>query len=106
MLPIVGQRSNVYCQVYPHPEITTASVSGADIAGVGAPGVLFVGLLINNQLPPLTGSVYVYQRDVDGADNWGLLKILTADDGAIGDLFGFKISVNGDRLLVGAIRVE
>ena len=46
-----------------------------------------------------SGSVYIY--DWDGS-SWVETK-LTASDGALHDLFGFSVSISGDRLVVGAI---
>ncbi|HWS26319.1 MAG TPA: FG-GAP repeat protein [Xanthomonadales bacterium] len=45
------------------------------------------------------GSVYIYRRV--GAD-WIFEAKLVADDGGEGDYFGFALSLDGDRLLVGA----
>ncbi|MEN8194445.1 MAG: T9SS type A sorting domain-containing protein [Bacteroidota bacterium] len=42
-----------------------------------------------------TGSVYLYQKDQGGADNWGFIKKLTAfDTNNDGDQFGFSVSIN------------
>lgn len=48
------------------------------------------------------GAVYVYSRDEGGSNNWGLVKKVTAVDGAQEDNFGYSISLSGDLLLVGA----
>lgn len=45
------------------------------------------------------GSVYIYRRE--GAD-WVFESKLVASDGNEGDLFGFALSLDGDRILVGA----
>jgi hypothetical protein len=49
-----------------------------------------------------TGSVYVFERNHDGADGWGQVEKLTADDGAIGDCFGWSVGINDDTVVVGA----
>jgi trimeric autotransporter adhesin len=48
---------------------------------------------------PGQGRVHVFTRD---ADRWQRQAILTAPDGADGDLFGFGLGLEGDRLIVGA----
>ena len=48
------------------------------------------------------GAVYVYGRNTGGNNNWGLVKKLTAADGAKDDFFGDSISLSGNLLLVGA----
>ena len=47
-----------------------------------------------------TGSAYVYERQGDGS--WLEVFELTASDAALGDFFGFSVSLSGDRALVGA----
>ena len=49
-----------------------------------------------------SGSAYVFQRDVGGADNWGEVEKLTASDAALGDRFGVSVDINGDTVIVGA----
>jgi hypothetical protein len=49
-----------------------------------------------------TGSVYFFDRDQGGTDNWGEVQKLTASDGASGDRFGESVSIDGDTALVGA----
>ncbi|PSL28060.1 T9SS type A sorting domain-containing protein [Dyadobacter jiangsuensis] len=48
------------------------------------------------------GAAYVFGKDQGGADNWGLVKKLTAAVRAANDNFGSSVSVNGDYLIVGA----
>jgi uncharacterized repeat protein (TIGR01451 family) len=45
------------------------------------------------------GSAYVF--DFDGSD-WNLTATLTAQDGTAGDRFGAAVSLDGDRVLIGA----
>ena len=50
------------------------------------------------------GAAYVFERDEDGTDNWGEVKLITASDAAGGDEFGFSVAVSGDNAVVGAFR--
>ena len=50
-----------------------------------------------------SGSAYVFERDKDGAENWGEVKKLTASDAAAGDNFGASVAVSGDTAVVGAL---
>ncbi|MCK4757712.1 MAG: FG-GAP repeat protein [Thermoplasmata archaeon] len=48
------------------------------------------------------GSVYMFERNTGGADNWGQVTKLTASDGAVGDYFGISVCISGDTVVVGA----
>ncbi len=45
---------------------------------------------------------YVFARNQGGAENWGLVKQLTASDGALGDSFGPWVALDGDTVVAGA----
>ncbi len=47
------------------------------------------------------GSVYIYER---GASGWARTHKLRATDGELADYFGFRLTLRGDRLLVGSVR--
>ncbi len=49
-----------------------------------------------------SGSAYIFERDNGGAGNWGEVKKLIAQDGAVDDEFGRSVALNGDTALVGA----
>ena len=48
------------------------------------------------------GAVYLFQRDLGGAYNWGELKKLTASDAEDADDFGRSVAITSDLLIVGA----
>jgi FG-GAP repeat protein len=48
------------------------------------------------------GSVYVFERNQGGANNWGEVKRLTASDGAVSDQFGSYVAIYGDTVIIGA----
>ncbi len=48
------------------------------------------------------GAAYLLARNQGGTDNWGMLKKLTASDGAAGDAFGHAVFISGDYVIVGA----
>jgi hypothetical protein len=50
----------------------------------------------------LQGAAYVFERNIDGGDNWGLVKQIVASDGLAGDRFGSAVATNGMLILVGA----
>jgi hypothetical protein len=70
----------------------SAALSG-DYAIVGAPGNPSP---YNPQTP---GSAYIYMRE---GTHWLEEAHLTASDGANGDAFGYSVSIEGDRVIVGA----
>lgn len=43
-----------------------------------------------------SGATYVFRRDAGGADNWGQVAKLKADDATFVALFGSAVAVNGD----------
>ena len=47
-----------------------------------------------------SGSAYIYERT--SVNTWGNELKITASDGALGDIFGSAISINGDYAIVGA----
>jgi hypothetical protein len=61
---------------------------------VGAYGVDDVG--------SASGAVYIFERNLGGTDNWGLVARLIAPDAASGDQFGFSVAIMADTVVVGA----
>jgi hypothetical protein len=74
---------------------TSVSISG-DTAIVGAWG--------EDQNGDESGSAYIFSRNHGGSDSWGQVTKITASDGAIGDTFGYSVSISGDTAIVGANR--
>lgn len=64
--------------------------------------VLAVGSPWNDEMGVDSGAVYVFGRDVGGPGNWGLVKKITAADGAADAQFGFSVALDGSTLAVGA----
>jgi uncharacterized repeat protein (TIGR01451 family) len=60
-----------------------------------------VGAFRDNDNGNDSGSAYVF--DFDGP-SWSETAKLTASDGAVGDRFGYSVSLSGERALVGAFR--
>ncbi|MFT5348752.1 MAG: hypothetical protein ACI9M3_001793, partial [Bacteroidia bacterium] len=48
------------------------------------------------------GSVYVFQKDTGGTDNWGQIKKIVASNRAANDNFGYSVAIAGDYIVVGA----
>lgn len=63
--------------------------------------LLFVGAYFDTTPTVGHGSVFIYQKDLGGMDNWGELMKLESPDAAAAR-FGHSVSVSGDILLVGA----
>ncbi len=61
-----------------------------------------VGAHRNDDNGSNSGTVYVYQRNAGGPDNWGLVKKLTALDAGSGDDFGYSVAISADTAVVGA----
>jgi len=56
----------------------------------------------NNQSASIGGSVYVFDKDQGGTDNWGFVRKLNAPDGAAFDSFGWDIGFDGDHAVIGS----
>ncbi|MCX6567715.1 MAG: FG-GAP repeat protein [Candidatus Aminicenantes bacterium] len=48
------------------------------------------------------GAAYLFYRNQGGADNWGQLFKLTADDAADSNRFGYRVDIDGDFILAGS----
>ena len=89
-------------------EVTQLTASDAAIGdefgvSVSVSGdTLVVGAFAADGVGSDSGSAYVFERGLGGPDNWGEVTKLTASDAADGDIFGARVSVNGDSLVVGA----
>lgn len=86
-------------------KLTASDDSGDDQFGVSASlsgDIAVVGAFKNDDVGSDSGSAYIFSRDEGGADNWGQIKKLTANDAATGDRFGISVSVSGDYVAVGA----
>ncbi|MDQ6479265.1 T9SS type A sorting domain-containing protein [Dyadobacter sp. LHD-138] len=49
-----------------------------------------------------SGSAFIYKRDNGGANNWGIVKKITAPVRDAGDSFGYSVSISNDYAVVGA----
>jgi len=78
---------------------SSVSASG-DVAVVGAEAAR--GAHEAGQEGWANGAAYVFRRNADGADRWGLVGKLVASDGAEYDSFGVAASVSGELVVVGA----
>ena len=47
------------------------------------------------------GAAYIFNKDQNGADNWGQVTKLTASDTQVDEWFGISISISGDYAIVG-----
>jgi len=72
----------------------SVSISGDTIV-VGANG--------DDDKGSYSGSVYVFVRNNQSADDWGQLAKLNVSDGVADDNFGYSVSISGDTLVAGAI---
>lgn len=63
---------------------------------------IFVGSRMSDPLGMESGSVYVFERDLSTANNWGERQKITAIDGVAGDQFGVSVSVDGTTAVVGS----
>ncbi len=49
-----------------------------------------------------SGSIYIFDRNEDGSDNWGEVTRIVASDGAALEGFGRSVAISGDTVVVGA----
>jgi hypothetical protein len=65
-----------------------------DVVIIGAPG--------ENGAGSNRGAAYIFSRDMGGADGWGQLKKLTADDAADDVWLGTSVALDGALAVIGA----
>jgi len=49
-----------------------------------------------------SGTAFLFRRDLNGTDRWGLLQRFAANDGTEGAGFGWKVAISGTTIAVGA----
>jgi hypothetical protein len=76
----------------------SVGISGNTIV-VGTPGDEVAGFTAR-------GSAYVFERNLGGAGNWGVIPQLLAPGGLAFDLFGWSVGIDGDLIVVGAPLAE
>src|SRR5262245_24347353 len=83
-------------------KLTTTDLEYGYSVSVGGTTVA-VGALRNPSMGAVrVGYTYIYERDLGGDGNWGLLKFVSASDGTLGNIFGHAVSLSGNMLTVGA----
>lgn len=65
-------------------------------------GRLIVGASGDDELATDCGAAYLFDRNQDGIDNWGLVRKLLPSQIGAGDRFGTSVALNSDRCVVGA----
>ncbi len=51
---------------------------------------------------PTAGKVFIFQRNLAGADAWGEVTVLQSSDAEYQDYFGRAVAISGDTIVVGA----
>jgi hypothetical protein len=72
---------------------------GSDIALSG--DTLAVGSDHNDEPASNSGAVYIYDRNLGGEDDWGLVKKMLNPSGGSFAFFGVSVELQGDLLFVG-----
>ncbi|MCK4266549.1 MAG: FG-GAP repeat protein [Thermoplasmata archaeon] len=81
-------------------KLTASDGAAGDVFGTAAS--LSGSTLVVGACQDISGSAYVYERDLGGAENWGERTKLTPSDGANNDNFGWSVSISGDTVVIGA----
>ena len=87
-------------------KLTAADAAAVDRFGVGVAisgDTVIVGARGDNDAGDRSGSAYLFERDLGGAEAWGQVAKLTAADAAADDRFGRSVAISGDTVIVGAI---
>ncbi len=71
----------------------SVSIRG-DMLIAGAPG--------RDDAGPHSGAAFLFARDLDGPDSWGLLRAVTASDAVQEEDFGFSVALADNLAVVGA----
>lgn len=87
-----------------HSKLTASDQSKGDLFGVAVAideNRAIVGAVENDDRGENSGSAYIFKRD---EDIWFEETKLTANDGQEGDYFGNSVAIDGNYVIVGAVR--
>ena len=79
--------------------------AGGDYFGIAVSisgDTVLVGAFLNDDDGDASGSAYIFERDQGGADSWGQVIKITADDASPSDRFGRHVALDGNTAVVGA----
>ncbi len=82
--------------------IATATDEGFGTSVAISGDTVVVGAHLNDAGGADSGTAYVFDHNQGGAENWGLVKRLTASDADVGDRFGISVAISKDTIVVGA----
>lgn len=83
-------------------KLSAADADENDLFGISVAirgGTLLVGALFDDDA---AGSVYRFERNHGGVDNWGQFQKFTASGGKAGDRFSSSVALQGDAVVVGS----
>ena len=86
-------------------ELSAADANELDLFGfaVAIDGdTVAVGAYLDDDNGTSSGSVYAFQRDQGGVDNWGKVAKSIAPEGEAFDYFGWSLSLSAGQLAIGA----
>ena len=63
---------------------------------------IVVGSFLNDENGKDSGAAYIFERNAGGPNQWGQVAKLIASDGEADDFFGRDVTIDGDRVFVGA----
>lgn len=72
---------------------------GVDIDG----DILVVGAALDGPLGDSAGAIFVYGKDIGGANNWGVLTRVKSPNPNNFDQLGFDVDIEGDTIVAGAL---
>ena len=52
------------------------------------------------------GATYLFRKDKEGENNWGLANKMNAMDGSPRDLFGSSVAMSGEDIFIGAYQSD
>ena len=81
--------------------------AASDLLGVGLDldgDRLVVGAWASDAYGEKTGSAYLFHRDWNDPNRWGLVQRFLADDATVESHFGWRVAISGDTIAVGAPR--
>jgi hypothetical protein len=87
-------------------KLTAADAAAADLFGISVAlsgDRALIGARLDDDGGAQSGSAYLFERNVGGADNWGEAKKLTASGATGGEWFGQSVALAGERAVVGAL---
>ncbi len=82
-------------------EIETGDIFGEDVA-IDGDSIVVGARSQDSIIDGGAGTAYIFDRDMGGVNQWGLVQKIYASDGDQGDWYSDQLAIYGDRVVIGS----